>query len=166
MVDRKPTGAAKRDADGWSDGLTFLDAPAPRPTGRRPYEPKRPEVPGLVEAVWDSYNRGEYKLIPVPSAHVEALRAFLLQAKNWLNWKHGVDIRGLEKKDIEVIDPKVITDPEIRRMIPRGHVAVRFIAREPMNKGMRARQAKLAARGEDRQAEITRSSRSRRPAAR
>lgn len=135
-------------------GLKILSAPAPKPTPRRSYEPKPPPVDGLADAVWDSYQTGEWKIIPVPPEHVEALRAFLLQAKNFLNWKHDTDIRGLEKKDVEILDREAVTDPAVRRLIPRGQMAVRFVARKPMNKGMRARQAKLAARGAGRAEDI------------
>lgn len=140
-------------------GIKILSAPAPRPTARRPYTPKPPPVDGLTEAVWDSFQRPakdpeKFKLIPVPPDLVEPLRAFLLQAKNFLNWKHSVDIRGLEKKDVEIIDRDLVTDPEVRKLIPAGHVALRFTARGPMNKGMRARQARLAARGADRVEEV------------
>lgn len=128
-------------------GVKILSAPAPRSTPRRAYEPKPPPVEGLTEAVWDSFQTGEHKLIPVPPDLVEPLRAFLLQAKNFLNWKHDTDIRGLEKKDVEILDRDAVTDPAVRKLIPPGQMAVRFVARKPMNKGMRARQAKLAARG-------------------
>lgn len=144
--------------------VASVDAPeykrAPRPSG--PRVPELPAIPGLVDEVWDSYSTGgSWKIMSVPAAFVDRLRMELQAARRYVEFQHRndeteLDIRGLTKPEIVVIDPERPEPPYAKytKHIRKGEVGVLWRARSPEARGIRARQ--LAATGE-----ITRKTRSR-----
>lgn len=160
--------AREEDEKVWGALGDFVEVPPPSTTPRRPHTRPRPTVPGMLEAVWACYQANEkiMQVKPVPQPHelrwtqtpavapedVEKLRRELLKAKNFINsgdWEgHGhlvltgsAGIHGLEKKDVEAVSPSTSDDPNVRKSVPRGMVALRFAAHPGMAKGRGARLA-------------------------
>lgn len=112
-----------------------------KPSREKPQPRTRVPVPELDPLVWNSYQTGTTKyLTPIPAASADETVRLLRRSRVYLAWSRDLDIR-LDVLVLKPGDPKLtaegIYDP------PRGHVAVRFLARPPHNKGVRAQQAKL-----------------------
>lgn len=125
--------------------------PDPGQQLNRDYAPKGSNIPGLEDLVWDSYTKGEWVVIGIQPHLVDWLKQQLLDAKNWLKYQHRddepkVDIRGLEKHTVQVVNVDDIQDArvraEYRKHVKDGEVGVRFQARPPMMKGQAVVQAR------------------------
>lgn len=133
--------------------------PDPGPQTARDYTPRGSGVPGLNDMLWQSYTSGEWMVVSCPPGMEGKIREELLKAKNYLNHLHRddvpkVDIRGLEKASVQLVDPDHISDARLRtayrKIIPVGQVGVRFQARPPLMKGkavVKAREREEARRG-------------------
>lgn len=133
--------------------VTAVDAPVaqrqPRPSG--PRVPELPAIPSLVEEVWDSYNSdGKWKIVSIPESFVDRMRQELQQARRYLEFEHRndevqIDIRGLTRPEMKVIDP---ADPALpseleryKKYVKAGQVGLLWRARPPELRGIRAQRA-------------------------
>ncbi len=136
------------------DALTIEPVKPPRParSGRRSWRDATPTAdPKLVEAVWDSYTRGEDMLISCPPQFAQRMIRQLQAARRYLYHMHKddaekPDIRGLEKGHIDIIIPEK-TDPrsEFAQYLPKirqGEVGIHFLAHPPRILGRRAQMLK------------------------
>jgi hypothetical protein len=146
------SGAGSEDAFLAKVKVQTVAAPEPRrqPRTSGSQTPELPAIPGLVEQVWESYQQGEYMILSAPPAFVERVRKELQAARRYILWQHRdddpeLDIRGLSKPEITVIDPDTLEDEspyaKYVKMIRKGEVGVLFKARPPELRGIRARRA-------------------------
>lgn len=135
--------------DDWMAKVKSATVPKPARKPTRDYSSKGSKIPGLHEKMWRSYTTGETVVFGCPPDKVADFRSEMLKAKNYLNHLHRddeprVDIRGIgmEKTDLEIVDPADIVDPKLRTKyraaVQPGWVGVVFTARPPLMKGARA----------------------------